>query len=84
MKVVYTKHAIKKFSDLMLFGIKVTKSQITKTIDKPKYQSKDNGNEIAVSNFDDKHNLRVVHKKEKDAIIVITFYVYRKGRYGEF
>ena len=84
MKVVYTKHAIKKFSDLLMFGIKVTKSQITKTVGKPKYQSKDNGNEITVSDFDDKHNLRVVHKIEKGVIIIITFYVYRKGRYAEY
>ena len=79
MKIVYTKHAEEKFSDLLMFGIKVTKSQIINTLEKPKYQSKDNGNEIAAGDFGDKHNLRVVHRIEKGAIIIITFYIYRKG-----
>ena len=84
MKIVYTIHANKKFSDLLMFGIKVTRSQIRNAVNKPKYDSRDNGNKIAVRDFDNKHNLRVVYKVEKDAIIIITFYVYRKGRYGEF
>lgn len=84
MKIVYTNHAKKKFSDLLMFGIKVTKSQISNAVDKSKYESKDNGNKIVVCDFDDKHNLRVVYKVEKGAIIIITFYVYRKGRYAEY
>lgn len=84
MKIIYTKHAIKKFSDLLIFGIKVTKSQISNAINNPKYDSKDNGNKIAGCDFDNKHNLRVIYKIEKHAIIVITFYIYRKGRYGEY
>lgn len=84
MKIVYTIHARKKFSDLLLFGTKVTKSQISNAVNKPKYESRDNGNQIAVCDFDDKHNLRVVYKKKKGDIIIITFYVYRKGRYAEY
>lgn len=83
MKIVYTKHAEKKFSDLRIFGIVITKSKISDIIKNPKYRSIDNGNLIAAAGFDSKHNLRVVHKRQKGDIIVITFYVYRKGRYGE-
>lgn len=84
MNIAYTKHAIKKFSDLLMFGIKVTKSQIANAVTKPKYESNDNGNKIAVCNFDEKHNLRVIHRTEKGVIIIVTFYVYRKGRYAEY
>lgn len=83
MKIHFTKHAKKKLSDLHLFGITVTKSKITKTIKKPKYHSLDNSKSIVASSFDKTHNLRVVYRPEKNDIIVITFYVYRKGRYGE-
>lgn len=68
----------------MTFGIKVTKPQISKAVNNPKYDSKDNGNKIAVYDFDNEHNLRVVYKREKSDIIIITFYVYRKGRYAEY
>lgn len=84
MKIVYTIHAIKKFADLLVFDIKVTRSQIRKALEKPKYQTSDNGNKIVSIDFDKEHNLRVVHKREKGDIIIITFYVYRKGRYGEY
>ena len=84
MGISYTKHAQKKFVDLAVFGIKITKSRIRAVVDKPKYQLVDNGNKIAVGAFDNKHNLRVIFKKEKGDIIIITFYIYRKGRYGEY
>lgn len=83
MKIKFTKHAEKKFSDLKIFGIIVTKSKIAETIKNPKYNSFDNGNSIVASDFDQRHNLRVVYKEEKSDIIVITFYIYRKGRHGE-
>jgi len=84
MRIVYTIHATKKFSDLLMFGIKVTKPQIANAVCRPKYESVDNGNKIGVCDFDEKHNLRVVYKEEKGVIIVITFYIYRKGRYAEY
>ena len=83
MKVIYTKHAQKKFSDLRLFGIFITKARILNTIKKPKYRSSDNGNSIVSASLDKSHNLRVVYYPERDDIIVVTFYIYRKGRYGE-
>lgn len=84
MRVVYTKHATVKFRDLTNLGITVRKSQIANTIQKPKYVSRDNGNTISASEFDEEHNLRVVHKTENRDIIIITFYIYRKGRYAEY
>lgn len=84
MKISYTNHALKKFSDFRVFGIIVTKTQISRVIKAPKYKSQNNGNQISSSSFNEKHNLRVVRKEEKGAIIVITFYICRKGRYGEY
>lgn len=84
MKIIYTIHALKKFSDLEGFGIKVRKDKISSTIRKPEYKSKDNSNTVSVSEFDDEHNIRVVHKTENHDIIIIAFYIYRKGRYGEY
>lgn len=83
MKIIYTKHALKKFSDLRLFGIFITKAKIQNAIKKPKYRSSDNGNSIVSADLDESHNLRVVYYQEKDDIIVVTFYIYQKGRYGE-
>jgi len=84
VKIKYTNHAKKKFADLRIFGIIVTQAQIARILKSPKYRSQDNGNLVKAGDFDGRHNLRVVHKKEKDAIIIITFYIYRKGRYGEY
>ena len=83
MNIIYTKHAQKKFSDLRLFGIFLTKPKIQSTIKMPKYKSSDNGNLIVSASLDKDHNLRVVYYQERDVIIVITFYIYKKGRYGE-
>lgn len=66
-----------------MFEIFVPKSKISDTIKNPKYRSSDNGNSVVAAGFDKKHNVRVVYKQQEDDIIVITFYVYRKGRYGE-
>ena len=83
MKIKYTKHANKKFADLRDFEIIVTRAQIASILKSPKYRSQDNGNLIKTGDFDERHNLRVVHKRTKSGIIIITFYIYRKGRYGE-
>ena len=84
MKIILTKHALKKFSDLKTFGIIVSKSQVKNAIINPKYNLPDNGNLISSSSFNENHILRVVHKEEKGDIIVVTFYICRKGRYGEY
>ena len=84
MKIVYTKHAQEKFADLRMFGIIVTKSKIESALKKPKYKSAENDVEIKASEFDNNHNLRVIYKIVRSAIIIITFYVYRKGRYEEY
>jgi len=83
VRITYTKHAKKKFSDLRAFGIIVTVARVSETIEKPKYHSIDNSNSVVAADFDKQHNLRVVDKQQRNDIIIITFYVYRKGRYGE-
>ena len=84
MKIRYTKHAKEKFADLRIFGIRVTRAHIARVLVNPKYRSQDNENLIKAGDFGERHNLRVVHKRTKSDIIIITFYIYRKGRYGEY
>ena len=83
MKIVYTKHAKEKFADLATYGIIVTKFQLESILRKPKHKSAENDTEISAGEFDSEHNLRIIYKMERNDIIVITFYVYRKGRYEE-
>jgi len=84
VKIVFTKHASKKFSDFKDFGIIITQLQVKNVVLKSKYNLSDNGNKISASSFNENHNLRVVYKEEKGDIIIITFYIYKKGRYGEY
>ena len=84
MKIIFTKHAYKKFSDLKIFGIIITQSQVKNAVMNAKYNLPDNGNKISAVSLNEKHNLRVIYKEEKGDIIIITFYIYKKGRYGEY
>jgi len=84
VKIVFTRHALKKFSDFKVFGITLSQSQVKNVVMNPKYNLPDNGNKISAAEFNEKHNMRVVYKEEKGDIMIITFYVYKKGRYGEY
>lgn len=83
MRIVYTKHAKKKFKILEKIGVKVTSKAVSLTIEDPDhYDSESDRLSIIVSKSIDKnHVLRVVFKIEDDIITVITFYPARKGRY---
>lgn len=83
MKIVYTKHAEKKFKDLAELGIKVTKRQVNGIVKKPIHldEKEDFPNKIVSGELDERHVLRVVYRQEGDIIIVITFYTTHKGRY---
>ncbi len=83
MKIIYTKHAIKKFKDLKELGITVSKTQIRKIITDPLHRDSltEYPKIIDSGKFDRNHVLRVVYRAEDAIIIVITFYPTRIGRY---
>lgn len=84
MKIVYTKHAsVDKFAVLKKHKFKVTKEIIEKVIKEPEHEDKNfyPPKIIASKSIDEKHILRVVYRKERDIITLITFYPAEKGRY---
>lgn len=83
MSIVFTKHADKKFEDLNLLGIKVTKKLIIDVVSYP--EDIDNQSDypklIASKSMNTKIVMRVVYRFEENDIIIITFYPAKKGRY---
>jgi len=83
MKIVYTKHALNKFTILKERGVKVTKQRVDKAIIEPEdidFES-DRPKVIVSKSLDKQYVIRVVYIKESDIIRVITFYPAEKGRY---
>jgi len=83
MRVVYTKHAERKFKFLKALDLNVNKTDIKDALTHPDYFYKDTEREanVVMKKIDQNHNLRVVYFKENDIITVITFYPTKKGRY---
>jgi hypothetical protein len=82
VKITFTKHAREKFKILENHGFIVKKSQVKDILQKPDNVKKsDLFVFIAQGAINEKYILRVVFKKEKDIIKVITFYPVRKERY---
>lgn len=82
MKVSYTKHALKKFVDLRLLGVRVSKKNILRVLQKPMHVLTDEPpKKIAVGKLDDRHDVCVVYKHEHDIITVITFFPTSSERY---
>ena len=83
MKIVFTKHAASKFTNLPPGSVMVRKEDVLKAIKNPDYQDLefDKPKIIVHKNLDTKHIVRVVFKEENDIITVITFYPTKKGRY---
>lgn len=83
MKIIYTKHAEEKFILFKVRGVKITKSQIDKTVELPENVdfTSDKPKTIVSRNLNKKHVLRVVYLRNNDIIKIITFYPAEKGRY---
>jgi len=83
VKIVYTKHALKKFKDLAELKILISRSIVNSIIKEP--ISIDNfsdfPNKIATGMFDKTHVLRIVYKEEDGKIVIVTFYPGKKERY---
>ena len=83
MKIIYTRHAKRKFKILAKVGVKLTRINVVTTICNPENldRKSDYPKKIASRTLDEKHILRVVFKTEGDKITIITFYPAKKGRY---
>jgi len=82
MEIVFTRHANEKFVVLARHNVTISRRKVISTVQKadlidyvrlPLL--------IAQSNLDRNHVLRVVYKKETNAIKIITFYPGRKSQY---
>lgn len=83
MKIVFTKHALRKKEVLEELGWKISLEIIEKTIKTPDLQGKTKTNQkTALLYLDHAHILRIVYEIRSGIIIVITFHISRKGRYG--
>lgn len=83
MKIVFTKHAANKFTNLPPGSIIIREKYVLGAIKNPDYQDfeSDKPKIIVHKNFDAKHIVRVVYKEENGIITIITFYPTKKGRY---
>lgn len=82
MRIVYTKHALKKFEVLKRFGWIITETKIKQTIQRPRWKGTSRfGQETAMRLVDERHIIRVVIKREDGIIKVITFHIARRGKY---
>lgn len=83
MKIVFTRHAAKKFKDLAKLEVHVTKSLVKGILLNASHLDieSDAPKKIASGEFDATRILRIVYREEHGIMIVITFYPAKKGRY---
>ena len=79
----YTKHAEEKLIRLRKVGIILTKRLINHTVTHPeKREHRSDGTTIGMISLDETHVLRVVYRKDKQAMVIITMYPGRIKQYG--
>lgn len=83
MRIVYTKHAKRKFGIHKAAGWNFSNKDIKQAIKKPYFSeiNEERGVKIVLEEWDEKHDLRVIYKEEGGIITVVTFYPTEKGRY---
>ena len=82
MKIRFSKHALEKFVLLRRHGVRISKKQVLDAITEPEHIDYSRlPLLIAQRGFDKNRVLRVVHKIEQNAILIITFYPGRKSQY---
>lgn len=83
MRVTFTRHAKRKKEIIENLGWSIRLSLVENTIRNPDFESKTKtGQQTAVSFVDEKHILMIVYEIRNGIIVVITFHISRKGRYG--
>ncbi|MBI2611662.1 DUF4258 domain-containing protein [Candidatus Gottesmanbacteria bacterium] len=83
MRILYTKHASRKFSEeRYVKQLKITKSVVKNIIKNPDIIDDTRGEKItAIGKIDLNHSLIVVYKIVENAARIITFYPAERGRY---
>lgn len=82
MKIIFTPHALRKFSLLEKYGFFITQEKIAEIIRSPdRIIIGKKGRKIAQARIDEEHLLRIVFEEKIDKIEVITFYPCRRDRY---
>lgn len=82
MAIRYTRHARYKFEVLERHGFPVTERQIADTLEMPDVVIEQPGGKyIAQRRITERHVLRVVYRREREDLVVITFYPGRRERY---
>lgn len=83
MRIVFTKHATRKFKFHRQYGWHFKVKDIKEALYNPDYSrvDKKSGEKFILKKIDSEHDLRVVFGRENDIIRVITFYPTRRGRY---
>lgn len=82
MKIRFSKHALEKFAILRRHGVHISKQQVLEAIKKPELMDYSRLPLLIVQCELDKNRvLRVVHKVEQNAILIITFYPGKRSQY---
>ena len=82
MRIIFTKHAEKKFGFLKELGFNIKRGFVEESLKNPsKIQKGYSGTKVILKKIDETHNLRIVYSDEGGIITVITFYPVRKDRY---
>lgn len=84
MKIVYTSHALKKFTFLKELGWDMTPLMVDNVVKHPVgIQKGYAGTNVVTGSVNMAHDLRVVYSQAGDIITIVTFYPIKKGRYDK-
>lgn len=85
MKIIYTKHALKRLAEFVKQGLEISKKKVIHAIKYPEHLDKESDAPrlIASTPIGSRHILRVVFKMEDGIITISTLYPAKRGRYYE-
>lgn len=82
MRIVFTYHALEKFSVLRRHNYKIDEENVLKAVKGPdKVTPGKKARLIAQKALDEEHLLRVIYEVKGKEIVIITFYPARRERY---
>ena len=81
MRIVLTKHIKEKLQQKEAKNLEITKREIHKVLEKPDVTDKSIFPHRKIGKLNERISLCVIYRVENNAIIAITFYPAKKGRY---
>lgn len=84
MKIVFTKHALRKFKHPSVVKLGIKRAHIKQAVTFPDYSGETKEKDVlfVLINIDSEHDLRVIYTKS-DIIKIVTFHPTEKGRYED-